>query len=481
MSPAVPATALRRAVVLVGGPAAPYSRSIRIARALAAEGYTVEIAAVAAPGLAERELVAPARPGTVGEPVPDSARVGGIELRRYRPSGPWAIVGASDAATGAVSTVEPAVGRSAGGPSRALSRRAARTLASPFLVARRWLLWPHPVRGWWATLARELPPADLYHACGSLTIAAALAARSRAPIGPSGAPTRAIYDAIDDVAESNDSLALPARIRGRNARTEATWARAADAVVTVNDALAVRLAARWRLSREPLVVPNVPEPPDPALVADPPDHLREAAALAASTRIVLFHGRLGPGLGLDEAAEAVLLVPDAALVLLGFGRGMGASLARDRDLRFVGRHITLPARHPDELLAWTASADLALIPLPPVSMNQRLSTPNKFWEALAAGTPVVVVAGLEVMEKLVREHDLGAVAASSTSADLAAAIGSVLDRLADGGPAWRERIAEVSRERFSWPPVATAYRSLVRSLEPSDGPANEGGSGSQST
>ncbi len=51
-------TALRRAVVLVGGPAAPYSRSIRIARALAAEGYAVEIAAIAAAGLPEREPVA---------------------------------------------------------------------------------------------------------------------------------------------------------------------------------------------------------------------------------------------------------------------------------------------------------------------------------------------------------------------------------------------------------------------------------------
>ena len=85
----------RRAVVLVGGPAAPYSRAIRIARALAAEGFDVEIAAIAASGLPDREPVAAARPGAVGEPVPDPAAVGHIEIRRYRPSGPWAILGAS--------------------------------------------------------------------------------------------------------------------------------------------------------------------------------------------------------------------------------------------------------------------------------------------------------------------------------------------------------------------------------------------------
>ena len=459
-----------RAVVLVGGPAAPYSRAIRIARSLAAEGFAVEIAAVAAPGLPEREAVAGPAPGSTGEPAPNEDDVGPIELRRYRPSGPWAILGASEATIGAVSgdpsAAPPARGSSLRAPKRTM-RRTARALAVPFLLARRWLFWPHAVRGWWATLARDLAPADLYHACGSLTIAAALAARARQPVGPSGGPTRVIYDAIDDVADSNAALAIPGPFRRRNAGVEAGWARSADGVVTVNDALAERLVVRWRLDRAPLVVANLPEPPGPAVAAATSrssDLLRTAAGLPPTTRIVLFQGRLGPGLGLDEAAEAILAVPDAALALLGFGRGLEASRARDRDPRFAGRHVTLPARHPDELLAWTASADVAIIPLPPVSMNQRLSTPNKFWEALAAGTPVVVVAGLDVMERVVREHDLGAVAASIEPADLATALRAVLGRQTTEGDAWRRRIARTSAERFGWPTAAAAYRGLVRSL-----------------
>ncbi|HEU4919131.1 MAG TPA: glycosyltransferase [Candidatus Limnocylindrales bacterium] len=460
-------TARRRAVVLVGGPAAPYSRAVRIARALAAEGFDVEIAAIAAPGLPEREPVAEARPGTVGEPAADPAAVGRIEIHRYRPRGIWAVLGASEAASGATAAGAAAAAAGAtphgGGGLRRTLRRVARTVGVPVLVARRWLFWPHAVRGWWAALARDLAPADLYHACGSLTIAAALEARRRDRIGPSGGPARVIYDAIDDVAESNEAVALPALVRGRHARTEAAWAHSADAVLAVNDALAARLAARWDLAHPPLVVANLPEPRPSA--PGRPDLLRGATGLPAATRVVLFHGRLGPGLGLEEAAEAVVRVPDAALVLLGFGRGMPASHARDRDPRYAGRHHTLAARDPDELLDWVASADVALIPLPPVSINQRLSTPNKLWEALAAGTPVVVVRGLEVMERLVEEHDLGAVAASTDAADLAAAIEAVLDRLVAEGDGWRERIAAVGRERFSWPPAATAYRSLVRSFD----------------
>jgi glycogen synthase len=169
-------------------------------------------------------------------------------------------------------------------------------------------------------------------------------------------------------------------------------------------------------------------------------------------------------------------VPDAALVILGFGRGMAASRARDADSRYKGRHVTLDARPADEVVAWVASADVCLIPLPPVSANQRLTTPNKFWEAVVAGTPVVVVAGLTSMEALVREHDMGVVAASAEPPDLAAAITTALDRLAGpDGAAWRAHIRNLADERFGWPPAATEYRSLVRHLTgPGDSPVPEG-------
>jgi glycosyltransferase involved in cell wall biosynthesis len=437
---------------------APYSRAIRIARALAAEGLDVEIAAVAAPGLPEREPVTPGRPGTVGVPESPSGSIGEIEIRRYRPSGAWRLLGASEAAAGAASGPE---GEAAGARSEpgSIVRQAGRAALRPLLTLRRWLLWPHAVRGWWATLERELGPADLYHACGALAIRPALAKRPR-----SG---RVIYDAIDDVAGSNETTVMPVPIRRRIAHRERDWARAADAVVTVNETLVDRLTSRYGRTDDILVVPNYPEPSSQAgetqenRAASP---LRSAAGLPTEQRIVLFQGRLGPGLGLDSAAEAILSVPNAALVLMGFGRGFAASVARDRDPRFAGRHVTLPAVNSDELAAWTAGADVMLIPLPPTSANQRAATPNKFWEALAVGVPVVVVHGLTAMEELVTRHDLGGVAVSPSPADLAAAIRTVIARLDTDGPAWRSRIAATSRDEFSWPAAATAYRTLARRL-----------------
>ena len=419
-----------RAVILVGNPAAPYSRALRIARALDGLGFAVEIAAVAATD------------------VPAVEDDGRIVTRRYTPTGRWARVGAS-------------AGRGRAGSG---GRKGAGWFRRVGAALRRWLFWPHGVRGWWAALDAELAPADLYHACGSLTIRPALAARSRQPTGPSGRPARVLYDSIDDVFEGNNVLDMPPPVRAWHRRRETSWARSADAVLTINTALAERLQGRWHLSRAPLVVPNYPESPPLAAILPPPDLIRRELGLPATNRIVLYQGRMGPHLALDGVAEAVLTLPDTVFVLIGFGRWYAASQARDAEARFRGRHFTLPARHPDELLAWTASADVTIVAAPPVSLTQVLSSPNKLWESIGAGTPIVVNGGLEVMAGVVAADDLGAVADSDAPADLARALAAVLDAPAAEAAARRERCLRVARERYNWELAVEPYRSLVQEL-----------------
>ena len=438
--------ARRRAVILVGNPANPYSRAIRIGRTLAANGYDVEIAAPLAEGTAEREEDGP------------------LVIRRYRPSGTFARLAATYRAP-APPGAAPAVGPRPSFPRRVLRRlryiptRVLRTIRSRAVT---WFLWPHTVRGWWHTLERELEPADLYHACGVLAIPAALAARKRDR--RAGRRSRVIHDVIDLQLESNNVLGMPPTIRRFLTRRERGWARAADAHTAVNEPFAERAAHLWGLSRVPVVVPNYPEPWTPA-PGGPPDRIRTLLELPPTTQICLFWGRLGPYVGLDEMAEAVLLVPDAVLVVMGFGRGWDASVARDADPRFAGRHHTIPAVHPDELVAWIASADVAMVTLPPLSYNQRFTTPNKFLEALAAGTPIVLGPDLPTMAGILEREDAGRVVESMAPKAIAAAIRSILDLPLAERRAWRDRLAGGARERYSWPIAAEAYESVLRSLD----------------
>jgi glycosyltransferase involved in cell wall biosynthesis len=419
-----------RAVVLVGNPVNPYSRAIRIGRTLTEAGYDVEIAATTEPN------------------VPLEQRDGAVLIRRYPASGVFAGLAATYRWESPTARRPP------------LRTRIVRWLR---LGPASWILWPHTVRGWWRTLARALAPAELYHACGVLAIAPALAARRRDR--RAGRSSVVVFDVIDISLRSNNVLGMPAPVRWLLGRRERSWAEAADAHTTVNEALADEAATRWSLRRRPTVVANYPEVSGrPG--GDAPDLIRPATGLPATTRICLFQGRLGPNLGLDEAAEAVLLVPDAALVLIGFGRGWAASVERDRDPRYVGRHFTLPAVHPDELGPWVASADVALCTLPPLSYNQRHATPNKFFEAIAAGTPIVLGPDLPVMEEILRREDLGRVARSMAPADIAAAIVEILDRPAGEREAWRRRMQGAARERYSWPVAAAAYRRLIDGFRP---------------
>ncbi len=390
----------------------PYSRALRIARSLAGAGYDVEIAAVDEAG------------------VPREERDGDIVIRRY------------------------------------VAEREARVASLPGVhQARQLLLWPEADRGWYRTLRRQLRPADLYHACGYRTIGIAIElATAAARAGRAG---RVVYDVIDIQLETPAYDRLPGLVGAVHGRRERTWVDGADALVTVNEPMASHLAAAWHLPDVPVALPNCPPrwmPP-----ASRPNHLRDATGIPAERAVVLYLGKLVEHRGLDEAAEAVLRLPDAALVVLGFGLWADRVRALDDDPRFAGRHFTLPPVHPDDLPDWTASADVSIVALPTDTLNQRLSTPNKFWESLAAGTPVVVGRQLEVMRDIVRAGGLGVDADAGEPADLARALAEILGASPAERQAMRQRCLQVSRDRYNWELTVQPYLDLVRRLVPPPG------------
>ncbi len=415
-----------RAVLLVANTAAPYSRGLRVARSLAEAGWQVEIAAVA------------------GDGAPEVEREGEVVTRRYWPSGPFARwVG------------QPPPPRPPTKPLRVLALNADKALKVVF--------WPLHVRAWWRTLRRDLPPADLYHAFGILTLPVALdlaaAARRR------GCRGRVVYDVIDAILDSNNYQNVPTPVLARYRRKEAGWVRRVDAVVTVNEALADHCHRLWPFRERPTVLLNCQPRWTPP--AERPDVIRQATGLPAERRIVLFLGKLGRQRGLEMAAEAVARLPDAALVMLGsvVNREWDAALwAKSADPRFAGRHVVLPAVHPDEVRLWAASADVSVIAVPANSLNQRLSTPNKLWESLAAGTPVVIGKDLEVMRAIVEADGLGAVADPADPDDLARALAEVLDQPPAAYSAMRDRCLAVSADRYNWETAVGPYLEMVERL-----------------
>ena len=147
-------------------------------------------------------------------------------------------------------------------------------------------------------------------------------------------------------------------------------------------------------------------------------------------RQLLFVGRLERGKGLDDLIEALPLVPNACLTVVGDGvdRAQAEALAAGRPVRFLG---------------WKSQAELAeqyrcaSVVVLPSSLVEGL--PNVVLEAMAFGRPVVATRTGGVLD-VVQGGVNGALVEPGRPAELAAAIGSLLsdgDRLRTLGLAAR--------------------------------------------
>ena len=119
-------------------------------------------------------------------------------------------------------------------------------------------------------------------------------------------------------------------------------------------------------------------------------------------------------------------------------------------LGYGNQHNCHVAYHPDQVRIWAASADVSVIAVPANSLNQRLSTPNKFWESLAAGTPVVLGRDLEVMRAMVEADRLGAIADPEDPEDLARALREILEQPRGDYEAMRARLHGPGAETLAY-------------------------------
>ncbi|HEU4919130.1 MAG TPA: glycosyltransferase, partial [Candidatus Limnocylindrales bacterium] len=284
------------------------------------------------------------------------------------------------------------------------------------------------------------PPADLVHAMAymGIPIGLDLAGRDAAA---------AIYDARDIYVDAANLARLPGPARRLFGRVERRWARRATRVVTVNEPYAAVMADRWGVTR-PLVVMNCS--PAPAGSVERERRFHERLGLAPATRVVLYQGGFSRDRGIEQLVAAL---PDlgegVALVLLGYG-ALQAELAATADRpKLAGRLFVLPAVPPAELLGWVGSADVVAMPIQPSTLNHRLTTPNKLFEAMASGVPVVA-SDLPGMAGIVRETGCGILCDPTSAASIAGAIRSILDAPDAERAAYGERALAAVRDRYNW-------------------------------
>ena len=439
--PAAAAPSPQRAVLVLPTTAEFDSRTYRIASALAARGHTVTVLARLGPGLSAEERH-PAGytirrvPVTSidGLPFPGAVRavrdlLRRVDARRGRGKGrPATATATASAGPGGIDDAGESAATPRSGVLRRFGASVIRRLAIQLTVRAQ------------ARASRAVcPPADLFHGMAymGIPIALGLGRRQRAPV---------VYDARDIYLDAGNLARLSGPMRWLVGRAERGWARRASRVITVNRPYAEVMAGRWRVD-EPLIVMNCSyryEPPSPR------EHrFHDALGLDPTTRVVVYQGGFSRDRGIEQLIAAIADVPDATLVLLGYG-SLQAELDRvAADPATGGRVRILPAVPPTELLDWIASADVVAMPIQPTTLNHRLTTPNKLFEALAAGVPVVA-SDLPGMAPIVRETGCGVLVDPTDPTAIAAALREVLATPPDEMTEWRARCSEAARETYNW-------------------------------
>src|SRR5690606_35434059 len=176
-------------------------------------------------------------------------------------------------------------------------------------------------------------------------------------------------------------------LRRRLARaTERLLIRYADLVIVVSETIAQWYATSYRI-RPPLVVRNVPaEGPVPVRFQESP--LRSRCGVGDDVTVFLYVGVLGPGRSIERLCRVFAKVsPERHLVLMGYGalEEFVAQCAR----RHPNIHF-LPAVPPSEVRLYIRGADVGCCLIEEVSLSYRFSLPNKLFQCIVEGVPVIV-------------------------------------------------------------------------------------------
>jgi glycosyltransferase involved in cell wall biosynthesis/SAM-dependent methyltransferase len=182
------------------------------------------------------------------------------------------------------------------------------------------------------------------------------------------------------------------------------------------------------------------------------DRLREHLGLRLHTRIALYHGNIAFDRGLDRLIrEARFLEPNIVIIMMG--KGVGTTQTELEALILsegvADRVRIIPPVPYQELFDWAASADIGLIVhKPDFSLNVQTLLPNKLFEYLMAGLPLLT-SELGAVTEIVKSYGVGRIVTSVEPGAIAAAINAMMVDAAARGR-MRQNALEAAKNDLNW-------------------------------
>lgn len=206
-----------------------------------------------------------------------------------------------------------------------------------------------------------------------------------------------IYDAHELETETMGMRGL----RQRLARwLESRLMSRVDALITVSPAI-----LSWYQEQYPRVpaylVRNIPVLSVDACKALP---LRSKFAVSDNSLLFMYLGGLGRGRGI-EYALAAFAKPEVSHHVVFMGAGPLQDVVKKYEANFTNIHY-LPPVLPSEVLAYVRNADAGLCLIEDLCLNYRYCLPNKLFEVILAGLPVLA-SDLPEQSAIVKNYQAG--------------------------------------------------------------------------
>ncbi len=203
---------------------------------------------------------------------------------------------------------------------------------------------------------------------------------------------------------------------------ERQWLPSADALIVASPSWEGYLRDKYRaVPSLAATVINVPE----RIEIESGWDLHERLGIPPASPILLYQGSIQENRGIEPAIEALTRLDQAVLVVIGYGYHRTALEAMVRRQRLEERVKFFGPIPNHELLFYTASADIGMCNIVNSSLSYYTSLPNKLFEYLMAGIPVIGSDSPEI-GRVVRETGAGEVADPVDPDALAAAATAIL-------------------------------------------------------
>lgn len=183
--------------------------------------------------------------------------------------------------------------------------------------------------------------------------------------------------------------------------------RFADKVITVSDSIAEEYLKLYNIDKPNLVL-NCPSYVD----IKKKNLFRELFDIHPEQKIFLYQGALQKGRGIEIILDAFQRLEGESKVLVVMGYGELEGLVKATS--YTNSNIFFqPAVKPEVLLDYTSSADFGISFIEDSCLSYRYCLPNKMFEYIMAGLPVLV-SNLVEMKKFVEDASVGVVSSANT-------------------------------------------------------------------